>query len=313
VDAVERAVDENAPENTWFRDLLKHWRPAGELQGGGAKSTQSDEDHLRLAIRDGYLNFYHYGQSVARVKVVKGKLQAEVHNKYVYGDQGGSGQEYIKITDGTYKNHDGTRGIFRYGIVHDVILNASGHAGEEKSFVDGVVARNAGVIDLEVGLPADPDLWSENSAQRMDLAAVEPCGDHYRLAFWEAKLASNPEARCKDAGKAPKVIAQLKTYEKWIAKNRKVVSEAYQSCCTDLVRLYEIAKKLDKGKPGLGKAINAVAGSTLCVDSTPRLIIDATKGDAAFEKNGHLKKLHDSGICVRMVRTDADMFLSAGA
>jgi len=79
------------------------------------------------------------------------------------------------------------------------------------------------------------------------------------------------------------------------------------------VLLYEIAKKLDKGKTELGKAILAVGrgASSLCIDGTPRLIIDAREGEAAFEK--HLKKLHDFGICVRMVRTDADMFMSVGA
>ena len=312
VDAIREAM--GAPENTWFRDLLIHWRPAGELQGGGEKSPQSDEDHLRLAIRDGYLNFYRYGQSVARVKVVKGKLQAEVHNKYVYGDQG-SGQDYVKITDGTYKNYDGARLAFRYGLVHDWIQKAEGHAGKEKRFVDDVVARNADVIDLEVGLPADPGLWSEKSAPRMDLAAIEPCGDHYKLVFWEAKLVTNPEARCKDAATAPEVTRQLEKYEKWIAKNRKLVCGAYQRCCKDLVRLYGIAKRLDKGKPELGKAIIAAEqeAAPLCVDSTPRLIIDATEREVAFEKNGHLKKLHDLGICVRMVRTPDDMLMSVGA
>jgi hypothetical protein len=266
-----------------------------------------------LAIRDGYLNFYRYGQSVARVKVVKGKLQAEVHNKYVYGDQG-SGQDYVKITDGTYKNYDGARLAFRYGLVHDWIQKAEGHAGKEKRFVDKVVAHNAGVIDLEVGLPADPELWSEKSAPRMDLAAIEPCGDHYRLVFWEAKLATNPEARCEDTSKPPKVIEQLETYEKWIAKNRKLVIEVYQRCCKDLVQLYGIAKEPDKGKPELGKAIIAVAQEApFSVDSTPRLIVDAIEGEAAFEKNGHLKKLHDAGVRVRMVRPDDDMSLSEGA
>jgi len=192
VDAVEEAVHTGG--NAWFRDLLIHWRPAGELQGIGQRSSQSDADHLRLAIRDGYLNFYRDGQSVAEVSFVKGKHQGKVHNKYVYGDQG-SGQEYVKIIDGKYKNHDGKPLVYRDGIVHEWIHNADAYAGKEKSFVDEVVARNADVIDLEIGLPADPDLWSEKSAPRMDLATIEPCGDHYKLVLWEAKLATNPEAR----------------------------------------------------------------------------------------------------------------------
>jgi hypothetical protein len=314
VDDIEEVLD--APENAWFRDLLKYWRPAGDAQGFSGTKTllQAPADHLRLAIRDGYLNFYRAGQSAAKVSVVRHKLQGEIHNKYVYGDQSGR-QEYVKITDGTFKNHDGARLPYRDNLVHDWILKANGYAEEEKRFVDEVIAHQAGTIDLEAGLPADPELWSEKSAPRMDLVTLEPCGDHYRLVFWEAKLVTNSEARCKDADAAPKVIAQLKKYERWIAKNRKFVCKAYQRCCKDLVLLHGIAKGLNKDMPELGKAIIAVGleESPLCIDGSPRLIIDATKGDGVFAQHGHLKKLQDLGICVQMVRTPADMLMSTGA
>jgi hypothetical protein len=304
VDQAKKVVRE--PENAWFGDLLKRWRPAG------AKSEQGD--HLRLAIRDGYMNFYRAGQSVAMVKFVRGKLQGEIHNKYVAGDED-SGQGYVKIADGRLKNHDGSIAQYRDGLVDDWILKANDHADEEKRFVDDLVTHQAGAIDLEAALPADPDLWDKNSAPRMDLVALEPCGDHYRLVFWEAKLVTNPEARCEGADRAPRVVTQLKKYEEWLAKNRKLVCEAYQRCCKDLVGLRGIAKALNKDIPELGDAIVAVGqgASLLCVDGTPRLIIDATRGDAAFTKKGHLEKLHRFGLCVRMVRTPADMVMGSGA
>lgn len=58
----------------WWRDLLSLWRPAG---------VPSGDDGLRLAVRNGYLNFYRLGQSVGRVEVKRGELVCFVHAKYV--------------------------------------------------------------------------------------------------------------------------------------------------------------------------------------------------------------------------------------
>lgn len=315
VDGAEKAVQ--LSENAWFRDLLKYWRPAGEAAGDlrePQKEPQQEAVHLRLAIRDGYLNFYRAGQSVAKVSFVRGKLQWEVHNKYVYGDEA-SGQKYLTIADGWFKDHNGARVQYRDDLVHDWILKANEYADNEKRFVDNVVAHQAGSIDLEAGLPADPGLWDKKSAPRMDLVTIGTCGDHYRLAFWEAKLVTNKEARCKNVAAAPMVIAQLKKYEAWLSKNRKLVCNAYQRCCEDLVRLHGVARGLNPDMPELGNAVVAVGqkAAPLCVDGTPRLVIDATRGDAAFSQNGHLKKLHELGICVQMVRTPADMTLGGCA
>ena len=304
VDAVEKALG----ESVWLQDLLVHWCPAGELRGGGKGSTQPDKDYLRLAVRDGYLNFYRYGQSVARVNVVHGKPQAEVHNKYVYGDQG-SGQGYVKITDGTFKNHDGTRGTFRYGIVHDWIQIAGGHAGKEKSFVDGLVANNPGVIDLEAGLPWDPDIWKERSAKRIDLVALEGFGNGYRLVFWEAKLVTNSEARSRTV---PQVFEQLKNYTCWLAKHNDEVRDAYQRACQVLVRLHSIAKSRYPNICDLGRAIVAVArqdASQLGLDTRPRLVIDDANKNAAFTEHGHLDRLQAEGYQVHVVRCAENMTL----
>ena len=312
---VDRAEDAlRTPENAWFKDLLRHWSPAGGVQSV-AEAEGVPAAHLRLAIRDGYLNFYRAGQSVAKVTIVRNRLQWEIHNKYVYGPGKGRNQECVKVAGGRYKDQDGTDVEYRGDFLHDWILNANGYTDREKLFVDELVASQPGAIDLEAGLPADPDLWTEKSAPRMDLVTVEPCGDHYRLAFWEIKLVGNKEARCKDLSKPPKVIDQLKKYERWLAKNRQVVCDAYRRCCSDLVALHGIAKAVNPAIPELGHAIIAVGqkSAPLCLDGTPRLIIDATKGEGVFTQNEHLKKLHDLGICVRMVRSPADRVMSAHA
>jgi hypothetical protein len=302
----------NAPENAWFRDLLKYWRPAGDLRNTRDK-PQAGADHLRLAIRDGYLNFYRAGQSVPKVTFTNGKLEASVHNKYVYGNKNG-GKAYIKITDGGFTGCDGTRVRYTDDLVHHWILAASDYAEGEKLFVDELVGSNANAIDLEAGLPADPELWDEKSAPRMDLVSLEPCGNHWRLAFWEAKLVKNSEARCQSG--LPEVVGQLEKYQRWLEKNRKIVCEAYRRTCADLVQLHGTAKVLYPEIGELGNGIVAVAGqdaSELCFDSKPRLIVDDSSKNAAFTQKGHLQKLRDCGVHIHMVRSKPDMALSAHA
>jgi hypothetical protein len=56
VDVLENVLSR---QSHWWKDLLTLWRPSGQ---------PTKEDYgLRLAIRDGYMNFYRRGQSVARV------------------------------------------------------------------------------------------------------------------------------------------------------------------------------------------------------------------------------------------------------
>jgi hypothetical protein len=57
-------------ENPWFSDLLRLWWPAGEAAGTDAGDgdaplapdcTEIDAKHLRVAFRNGYMNFYRAG------------------------------------------------------------------------------------------------------------------------------------------------------------------------------------------------------------------------------------------------------------
>ena len=69
------------------------------------------------------------------------------------------------------------------------------HIGDEKHFVDLVVARNPDAIDLEMALPAYSLVPEERIAPRMDLVALEPVGNRWRIVFWEAKLVDDARAR----------------------------------------------------------------------------------------------------------------------
>ena len=167
---VRSLTDEEIEGNPWFVDLLRFWRPAGDALV--SKGRVAEEDlRLRLAIRDGCVNFYRSGQSVAKVDLDSGgKLQALIHNKYVNG-RASNGQHYLRVTSAGVSSrkmnieeaYGGTEEMRRW------IANANDHAGREKKFVDLVVARNPNTIDLEMALPTDPTdaghpwIWSRSN------------------------------------------------------------------------------------------------------------------------------------------------------
>lgn len=301
-------------DNRWLADMLSCWKPAGDgLKRGVTQAhehltygqTADQNPHrLRLAIRNGYVNFYRAGQSIAKVSLTAGRTpQARVHNKYVYG-LAGEGQSYVRLTAAGF--HGKKEELRKYnGIadLHGMIDNASRHLGAEKKFVDLIVARNPNVVDVEMALPA---FSAERVAPRMDLVALEPVGDRWRIVFWEAKLVVDGRARCR-GDVEPKVVQQLKQYTNWLehGEHRSLVAAQYQNACQVLVQLQSVAKKYNPDIEELGEGIVAAAtpnAPPLLLDDVPRLLIDDRAKNVAFGQNGHLKKLRETcAIHVQMV------------
>ncbi len=315
IDCLSNAV---LAENGWFSDLLRHWRPAGDaadpcpdnMEGVLARErvTKGELQHLRVAFRNGYMNFYRAGQSIAKVRFRFGELQAKIHNKYIYGDDG-TGQGYVTLTSKGFPDLK-TGQLVPYNGLNEWISYANGHTGDEKRFVDLVVAHNPDVIDLEMGLPAHS---GENRAPRMDLVAIEPWRDWWRVVFWEAKLVGDGRARCKGSD-LPKVVGQLQDYTAWLKHGDELarVGKAYQYTCRMLVELHAVASRLGPDIGELGPGIRAVAASDappLCVDQEPRLLVLYDEENESFTKNRHFHKLVDAGLRVKTVETLSDIVL----
>lgn len=196
--AFERAVTTAEPH--WFKDLLSLWRPSGHCSG---------EDGLRIAIRNGYLNFYRLGQSVARVECVSDELVAYVHYKYVAVEplRGMVKSPYLRLTGKGIFFRDTRVAVYEgLSALHEWIADAEKkHAGVEKKIVDELVEKNNHVIDLEMALPA----WTlPKVAVRMDLVAIE----NGKVVFWEVKTVDDSRIRCKakfEEDKSPHVLRSL--------------------------------------------------------------------------------------------------------
>ena len=301
-------------ENNWFTDLLQKWQPAGNERNSRLCETEdvlvqncvkkrSEMGHLRAAFRGGYMNFYCGGQSIAKVDFCRERLQARIHEKYVYGCER-KGKEYARLTSAGFQE-PGKGQVVPYGDQHleQWISNAKNKIGTEKRFVDLVVAHNPDVIDLEMGLPAYSKIPKERRAPRIDMVALEPCDDWWRVVLWEAKLVGDGRLRCRGS-KLPKVVEQLKHYSDWLSDSdrAKCVARAYQHNCQLLVKLHAMTKgACPKLGPGI-RAVEAIGAPPLLVDPKPRLLIIYDKPDKSFEENGHADKLRGAGVPVKIVK-----------
>jgi hypothetical protein len=308
---IERLSNAVLEENVWLCDMLRCWHPSGDAID--KPTNQVGEEHLRLAIRDGYLNFYRAGQSVAKVTASRGKFKAKIHNKYVYGKDG-DGQDYVTLTSSGFPER-GTLPPIPYEVarLREWISKANRHSGAEKRFVDLVVGRNPNVIDLEMGLPAYSKIPEERRAPRMDLVGLEPVGDQWRVVFWEAKLVGDGSA--SSLGE-PKVVRQVKNYTSWLChdNHRDLVAQQYQRTCRLLVGLHAIARRLRPDIEELGWGIREVGARDALplIDDKPRLLIDDRTTNLAFTKK-HLEKLCDAGLHVQMVQGEDQMTLKTRA
>jgi hypothetical protein len=263
------------PGTNWWKDLMELWRPSG--------STAEDQG-LRLAVRNNYLNFYRRGQSVARVQFSRAREPyVSTHVKYAFGEET-TGQVYAQMRNGTDIRDPKTGQTLIYegsSTLHKWIERADKHKGPEKTCVDELIACNSSIIDVEMGLPASGD---RKTAQRMDCVALEREGDGIRIVFWEAKMIDDARLRSETM---PEVMFQLKTYRAYLAVNdhARCVENAYQTLCHLLIDMHQMAAQFPD-RPALDPLVIAASkeASGLKVDPMPRLVIF---GGEQYRKKGN--------------------------
>ena len=259
----------------WWRDLLTLWRPSGQ---------PTEDCGLRLAVRNGYMNFYRGGQSIARISLNSRRQPIlSVHAKYVLPEADRNtviGREYLTLTTTSLVRRGGYPALPYEGIetlkgwVRSVDKR---HRGHEKRFVDELLGlpENDGVIDLEMGLPA----WAENStAQRMDLVAIDRVDGKLTVFFGEVKRVTDARLRCRAPLKQdemPEVLRQLSDYRKYLAApgHPTLIGEQYLKAARLMKRLRQMADVIGPTRP-LGQAIvDAANGEALAVAELARLIV----------------------------------------
>lgn len=248
-------------ETDWWPDLLASWAPSGIV------------GPLRLAVRNGYMNFYAGGQSVAKVAFRRGGARPtlSIHHKYVIEPKQ-TGQLYIKLDTGEGCDSAGHPcGWGGPAMLERWICRSGTHRGFEKPLVEAIVAASPKIIDLEMGLPAYGD---RKSALRMDAVALERAGRTIRIVFWEVKRLS--DGRLRSRSHRPEVLEQTRAYQAYLQdrRRRERVIEAYRNNCRILVDLHKMAHNvapLGDLDPLVSEA--AQTDTLLDVEETPRLLI----------------------------------------
>lgn len=280
-----------ASSGSWMGDLLAEWAPSGTCGS------------LRLAVRNGYLNFYRLGQSVSKVDFPQRRETATntVHHKYVIPEE--DGQRYLKIHPA--EGLDDAGKTCEWGgstMLASWIAEAACHADDEKKRIDALLDHSPRVIDLEIALPARQ---RGDSAPRIDIAALEDPSDGHpaRVVFWEVKRINDARLRsiCE-----PKVLEQLRAYEDYVLRsNRQVFEDAYRNVCCILSQFHDIASHLWDSPRPLDRLVRDVAkGAGLEVDTKPRLLVI---NDECEKSNwdDHLRKLRNRlGDRVHLVHPD---------
>lgn len=294
----------NSPQ--WWKDLLRLWRPSG---------CGSGDEGLRLAIRDGYLNFYRCGQSIANVKVDRNGIPHGItHCKYVYGRSDKSlGQEYVQLRgDGIFRSGEKVQSYSTFNDVAKWISrvngdpSSKGFSGDEKKFVDELVTANPSIIDLEMGLPAGDG--GKKRAPRIDLVAIE----EGKVVFWEAKLVKDGRMRTRGDvvldgdEKKPEVLKQLHDYKEFLDKaaNRELVATAYKNTSEILSRLWALAKSTETP---LAIWSQESLPKDLGVDQAPRLVIDNRENSRSWPE--HNQKLVNAKVSMQVIGPDDSLLL----
>jgi hypothetical protein len=286
--ALENLASRSAGSN-WWKDLLTLWRPCGLPAGS---------DGLRLAIRNGYMNFYRRGQSVARVKfTAECRPILYVHIKYVHSKAVRDAtlrSEYVRLETDQLIRGGGAAPLPYEGIAtlrQWVQAVDADYSGPEKEFIDELIGlpENDCVLDLEMGLPA----WSDKStAPRIDLVSLNRLNGALTVFFGEVKRFTDGRLRCRGplvVDQAPEVLKQLSDYRHYLDKpeHRDIVGREYINAARDMRRLRSMADALGEVHP-LGETILEAANSeSLSVARLAHLIVfnDGEGNQKAWEEH----------------------------
>ena len=288
----------------------------------------SDPVRLRVGLRDGYINFYVKGQSVAKLSYGREGPRLSVHEAYVAGRAKGT-QRNGPIPAKPYEDFT-AEWLSKPGnasVIQSWIEKAETYASAEKRFVDDLVAANPGVIDLEMGLPADDVPGGVKVAPRMDLVVAQIGQDGTpTIAFWEAKCANNPELRSSqdyqrfddDSFTGPKVLNQIRKYVDWMSDDRIAQArDAYRETAGCFLEFHRVFGRSRDNSPdciAVWKALAQAEDPAVIVQ--PGLVIGnywperckegiasgrMVQAAANFARKGHRAKLDNVGISVHEV------------
>lgn len=265
--------------------------------GGWWRGLLVDPD-IFMAFRDGALNAYHRGCSIAQLRLVGGEVRALTHYKYLLKPVLKS--PMVETRQGAFQfpaSWQNPAEAFTSSLADLSAIKraAKPYAGGEKKFVGEVIRRNGNVFDVEIALTREtegevPEGETGKAADRIDIAALKAGGTGVELVFYEAKLFQNGELRASGGADA-RVIGQIARYVDLLEKYQ---AEIRASCLLAAQNVLDI-QGLSIARKAQAKALLERADS-FTISTNPFLIVggfDADQRDGEVWK-AHHKKLADA-------------------
>jgi hypothetical protein len=236
-----------------------------------------NDKELFIAIREDYLNVYYKGQSVCRLYYKNG-IKGATHKRYLGVEEPG----YFHSENGIFLNQKSE--IKSLTEIAQLKGNITIHVGKEKdeSYTE-IINNEKCIIDVEIAFVSsridEPIKKSKYKISSIDYLALEMDRyDEQILVFYEAKHFTNSEIRSRTE---PKVLKQIKRYEKVLLDHNDEIIRSYELVIKNLLDLHILDKRNYKW-----------AGSNkkdLKIDPEPKLIIFDNKQISINEK--HIQKL----------------------
>ncbi len=197
-----------------------------------------DDSELFLAIRNGYMNFYYCGNNILKLNYKSGLLDGDVHYKYLLRPfltkESKSDQPYVSISEEITlpmidpKQEHASKWIKKA---------SKPYSGVEKEGLAKVINANNNIVDLEVSFQRENDDGEIDirKQDRIDFCALRKnSADAIELCFYEAKHFSNKELKAEGE---PKVVAQIRRYNKNISNHKQEILAAYQQTFKNILEL----------------------------------------------------------------------------
>jgi len=200
IDELNRLYD---VKNSWWRKMA------------------NDKDAFIL-IRNNRVHVLVNGGLLMQIEFVRGRINCKIHEDFL--SLRNTDNPYVTMSENTIapiQRVEGLKDLSKH--YSKVKRRIKIFTGKEKQAVQDLGLKVTQIIDMEIGLEGDKkEGASKKGAQRVDMAGISDKG---ALVFFEVKLFNNSEIRSKAT---PKVVGQLKKYEKLLKKYQSEILDGYE-------------------------------------------------------------------------------------
>jgi len=182
----------------------------------------ADDKETFILIRKNRIHALVNGGLLMQIGFVAGKIDCKIHEDFL--SLRNTNNPYVTMDEHStapIQRVEGLKGLSKH--YTKVKRRIKIFTGKEKQAVQGLGLNVTQIIDMEIGLEGDKkEGASKKGAQRVDMAGITDKGT---LIFFEVKLFDNSEIRSKAT---PKVVGQLKKYEKLLKKYQSEILDGYE-------------------------------------------------------------------------------------